>query len=178
MHKPNRTLASPQRNRCGRERPKSACLPPLLRAEIWIPAHPNCKHSSRATLHMTAPTPRVGSEAGIRIKNVKLSAESDADSRGMVVLTLWLAPHSFTLLNSEKSSQIFLLSHFAAKGKPIENYNKEDFVSLLNALEELVWRRKCKVLTPAPCFNLFFQVALGALEVLSTHLEAQESRTM
>lgn len=67
------------------------------------------------------------SDAGIRIKNIKLSIESDAGSRGMVGLTIKIVDSIFTHPSQlRKFQEILLPSHFPAKREPIQNYNKED----------------------------------------------------
>lgn len=146
---------------------------PLVRERSGLLVHPSWEHSSHTTLYSDNTHPQEQSLARIRIKHIKLSAESDADRRRTVVLTLWLVPHSFTLLTEEKFTKLSSHLIFLPKGNPRRIVTKRILFFCLM----LSRNRKCRVLTPSPCFNLFLKVSLDDLEVLSSHLGTGKTRT-
>lgn len=109
----------------------------------------------------SAPLPPIGEDA-----------ESQDGDPYSVVGSTFIHPSQ-----QRKTHKIFLPPRFPAKRKPEETYNKEDSVSLSNALQELVWKCKCNVFTPSPFFNLFLKATLADSEVPSTHLETGKTRT-
>lgn len=91
----------------------------------------------------------------------------------MVVLTLWLVPHSFTLLNEEKFTELSSCLIFLPKGNPWRIITK----GILFLCLMLSRNCKCSVLTCSPCFTLLLQVSLGDLKVPFSHVETGKTRT-